>query len=103
MLSQALRRLGRPTIPVPGFAISSLGGLLKQAGLSGLSPELTGFLAFGRGVDTTRARKVLGFTPDYSTEAAFADLARTISPSFVASPRTAATSLLSTELGGDHA
>ncbi|MGZ8737160.1 MAG: NAD-dependent epimerase/dehydratase family protein [Nocardioides sp.] len=103
MLSQALRRLGRPTIPVPGFAISSLGGLLKQAGLSGLSPELTGFLIFGRGVDTARARQVLGFTPDYSTEAAFTDLARTISPSFVVSPRTAAASLLSTELGGDHA
>jgi UDP-glucose 4-epimerase len=103
MLSQALRRLGRPTIPVPGFAINSLGGLLKQAGLSGLSPELTGFLTFGRGVDTTRARQVLGFTPDYSTEAAFTDLARTISPSPVVSPRTAAASLLSTELGGDHA
>ena len=102
MLSQALRRLGRPTLPVPGFAISSLGGLLKQAGLSGIAPEMTTFLTFGRGVDTRRAQQVLGFVPDYSTEAAFADLVRTISPGLVPSARTAA-ALLTPELGGDRA
>ncbi len=103
MLSQALRRLGRPTARVPGFALNSLGGVLKQAGLSGLSPELTGFLTFGRGVDTHRCRQILGFTPDYSTEAAFADLVRTISPGFVPSARSAVANLLSSELGGEHA
>lgn len=103
MLSQALRRLGRPTARVPGFALNSLGGVLKQAGLSGLSPELTGFLTFGRGVDTNRCRQILGFTPDYSTEAAFADLVRTISPGFVPSARSAVANLLSSELGGEHA
>jgi UDP-glucose 4-epimerase len=102
MLSQALRRLGKPTLPVPGFALNSLGGVLKQAGMSGLSPELTGYLTFGRGVDTHRAEQVLGFTPDYSTEAAFDDLARTISPGFLPTARTAAT-LLGPELGGDRA
>ena len=102
MLSQALRRIGRPTVAVPGFALSSLAGFLKQAGVNGLSPELTGFLTFGRGVDTTRARTVLGFEPDYTTEAAFADFGRTISPAMVPTPRTAATALVN-ELGGDRA
>jgi UDP-glucose 4-epimerase len=103
MLSQALRRLGRPTVRVPGFALNSLGGVLKQAGLSGLSPELTGYLTFGRGVDTRRSEQVLGFTPDYSTAEAFADLVRTISPGFVPSARNAAATLLTAELGGENA
>jgi UDP-glucose 4-epimerase len=101
MLSQALRRLGRPTVAVPGFALGGLGGLLKQAGLGAVSQELTGFLTFGRGVDTTRARDVLGFVPDYSTAEAFADLARTISPGFAPSARTVAALL--PEPGGEHA
>jgi len=102
MLSQALRRLGKPTVPVPGFALGTLGAVLKQAGLSAVSQELSGLLTFGRGVDTSRARDVLGFVPDYSTAEAFADLARTISPGFVPTARTAA-ALLGPQPGGDHA
>jgi UDP-glucose 4-epimerase len=103
MLSQALRRLGRPTVRVPGFALNSLSGMLKQAGVGGLSRELTGYLTFGRGVDTRRCEQVLGFTPDYSTPEAFADLVRTISPGFVPSARNAAATLLTAELGGENA
>ncbi len=89
MLSQAVRRLGRPTVAVPAFALSSLGSFAKQAGLPGPSPELAGFLSFGRGVDTTRMRSVLGFVPDYSTEDAFADFARSVAPGMVPNPRAA--------------
>jgi UDP-glucose 4-epimerase len=103
MLSQALRRLGRPTVRVPGFALNSLSGMLKQAGVGGLSRELTGYLTFGRGVDTRRCEQVLGFTPVYSTPEAFADLVRTISPGFVPSARNAAATLLTAELGGENA
>ena len=87
MLSQAVRRLGRPTVPVPGFALSSLGSFVRQAGLTSLSPDLTGFLTFGRGVDSTRMREVLGFRPDYTTEETFADFAASVSPGLVALPR----------------
>ncbi|MGZ4437372.1 MAG: NAD-dependent epimerase/dehydratase family protein [Nocardioides sp.] len=86
MLSQAVRLLERPSVAIPSFALSSLGSVLKQAGVHGLSPELTTFLTFGRGVDTTRMRDVLGFRPDYSTAAAFADFARSIGPGMVPSP-----------------
>jgi UDP-glucose 4-epimerase len=73
MLSQALRRLGKPTIPVPGFALSAAGTVTRQAGIKRLQAELTGFLTFGRGLDTTRMHTVLGFRPHYTTAEAFAD------------------------------
>ena len=86
MLAQALRRLGRPTVPVPTFALGSLGSLSRQAGIKGLQSELAGFLTFGRGVDTTRMRAVLGFHPSYTTAEAFADFGRTVAPGLL--PRT---------------
>ena len=90
MLSQALRRLGRPALPVPSFLLDSLGSALKQAGVPAPSRELTSFLTFGRGLDTTRMRSVLGFTPAYTTEAAFADFARSAEPGLLTLPRPAA-------------
>lgn len=85
MLSQALRRLRRPTVPVPAYALSSTGSLMRQAGFSApMFAELTGLLTFGRGVDTRRMRDSFGFEPDYTTDAAFADFGRRINPSMVA-------------------
>jgi UDP-glucose 4-epimerase len=86
MLSQAIRRLGRPTVPMPAFAISSLGRSLRPTGLTpaGFSPEQVRFLTFGRGLDTTRMREVLGFEPSYTTEQAFTDFARSLAPGVIA-------------------
>ena len=85
MLSQAIRRLGRPTVPIPAFAIRSLGKSLRPTGLTpaGFSPEQIRFLTYGRGVDTTRMREVLGFSPAYTTEEAFADFARSLAPGVI--------------------
>jgi UDP-glucose 4-epimerase len=71
MLSQAVRRSGRPMIPVPGLVSSSVGALLSRANVASFSPEQVQFLTYGRGVDTTRMRSDLGFEPSYSTAAAF--------------------------------
>jgi UDP-glucose 4-epimerase len=98
MLSQALRRLGRPTLPVPSFLLDGLGSALKQAGVPTPSRELTSYLTFGRGLDTTRMRTMLGFTPAHTTEAAFADFARWVDPGLLALPRAAAT----LETGAGH-
>ncbi len=73
MLSQAVRRLGKPSVAMPGPAVGRLGSLLRQARVADFSPEQMGLLTFGRGVDTTRMREVLGFEPRFSTAAAFAD------------------------------
>ena len=75
MLSQALRRLQRATVPLPGFAVGQLGSVLRQARLADFSPEQLSFLTFGRGIDTTRMRTELGFEPEYTTAEAFADFA----------------------------
>ena len=80
LLSQALRRLRRPTVPLPGFAVGGLGSLLRRARAADFSPEQLGFLTYGRGVDTTRMRSVLGFDPAFSTASAFEDFGREMSP-----------------------
>ena len=79
-LSQALRRLGRPSIPLPSFAISTFGSTIRQTRVADFSPEQLGFLTYGRGIDTTRMRTDLGFTPAFSTAEAFADFATTLTP-----------------------
>ena len=81
MLSQALRRLGRATVGVPGFALGTVGTVARRAGIAGLAPELQSQLTFGRGLDTTRMRTVLGFTPRYTTQTAFHDFAAALAPS----------------------
>jgi UDP-glucose 4-epimerase len=73
MLSQALRRLGKPSVSMPGLAVGRLGNTLRRVGLADFSPEQLSFLTFGRGVDTTRMRAELGFDPRFTTAAAFAD------------------------------
>jgi UDP-glucose 4-epimerase len=75
MLSQAVRRLQRATLPLPGFAVGQLGSVLRQMRLADFSPEQLSFLTFGRGIDTTRMRTELVFEPAYTTEEAFADFA----------------------------
>jgi UDP-glucose 4-epimerase len=77
MMSQVIRRLGRAQVPLPAFAMASLGSLVRQArlGLSDFTPEQLGFLTYGRGIDTTRMRRVLGFEPTYTSEQALAEFA----------------------------
>ncbi|MEI2821169.1 MAG: NAD-dependent epimerase/dehydratase family protein [Marmoricola sp.] len=100
MLSQAIRRLGKPSVPVPGFAVGSLGSVLKRAGLSDFSSEQVNFLTYGRGVDTTRMREVLGFEPRYDTAATFADFATSLGSGLLSEARiSAAESLVTQTLG----
>lgn len=80
MLSQALRRMGRPSVPLPGIAFGGLGSALKSARVADLPPELVAFLTYGRGVDTTRMRSELGFEPSYTTASAFAEFVGTLPP-----------------------
>ena len=79
-LAQAVRRLGTPSVAMPRFAVGRLGATMRQARLSDFSPEQLGFLTYGRGVDTTRMRTVLGFEPSFTTAEAFADFCRSVAP-----------------------
>lgn len=80
MLSQALRRMGRTSVPLPGPAFGGVGSILKSARMADLSPELVAFLTYGRGIDTTRMRTELGFEPSYTTAEAFAEFVATLPP-----------------------
>ncbi|GAA4814388.1 NAD-dependent epimerase/dehydratase family protein [Nocardioides caeni] len=90
VLSQALRRMGRASVPLPAFAFGGLGSALKSARRADLSPELVAFLTYGRGVDTTRMRTEFGFEPHYSTAGAFEEFAATLPPAARRSERALA-------------
>ena len=79
-LSQAVRRLGTPSLALPRFAVGRLGATARQARIFDFSPEQLTFLTYGRGVDTTRMRTHLGFEPTYTSAAAFADFCRGLAP-----------------------
>ena len=67
MLSQAVRRLGSPSVAAAGVAVGRLGSALRQARVADFSPEQLAFLTYGRGMDTTRMRAELGFEPRFTT------------------------------------
>jgi UDP-glucose 4-epimerase len=74
LLSQAIRRAGRPTVALPAPAIATLGDVGKRfGGLKGFSPELQRWLTYGRVIDTARLTAELTWEPKYTTEGAFAD------------------------------
>jgi len=74
-VTQAAGIAGRPVLPVPIQAAGLFGGLVKRSGLADFSSDQLQFLAFGRGLDTTRMRQELGFVPAFTTRAAFEDYA----------------------------
>lgn len=78
LLSQALRRAGRPFVPIPEPSMQLLGDVGKRfAGLSGFSPELLRWLMYGRVIDTGALVGELSWRPKYSSEAAFAEFVQT--------------------------
>jgi UDP-glucose 4-epimerase len=79
-VSQAAALARRPILPLPIVAAGFFGNVVKRSGLADFSVDQIQFLAYGRGLDTSRMRTVLGFEPEYTTKAAFEDFARNIGP-----------------------
>jgi UDP-glucose 4-epimerase len=77
---QAAAIVGRPVLPLPLPAAGLAGSLARRLGLADFSPDQMSFLAFGRGLDTTRMRTVLGVEPRYTSRGAFEDFARSVGP-----------------------
>jgi UDP-glucose 4-epimerase len=73
LVSQAARMAGRPTVAIPPALTGAVGQVIRRSGLVDFSPEQMRFLRFGRGLDTSRMRLVLGLNPRYTTREAFAD------------------------------
>ncbi|MGC4937645.1 NAD-dependent epimerase/dehydratase family protein [Kribbella sp. DT2] len=95
VLSQAIRRLGRPVVRLPSFTASSTAAVVRRARLADFSPDQITFLTYGRAVDTTRMRTEFAFEPQYTTAEAFDDFRASIGTGAM----TAASKLLTAGLG----
>jgi UDP-glucose 4-epimerase len=73
LLSQAARMASRPTLPIPPPLTGVAGTLFRRTGLADFSTDQMRFLSYGRALDTTRMRRVLGLEPRYTAKEAFAD------------------------------
>lgn len=71
VLSQALRRAGRPALPLPTLGTPFVGGLMRRAGIADMDSAQVRLLTYGRGVDTARMREQLHFEPVHTTAEAF--------------------------------
>jgi len=74
MLSQAIRRMGRPALPVPSPAVSLVARLLRGTALVDFSPEQRHYLEHGRVADISRLHREFGPVTRPTAEA-FADFA----------------------------
>jgi UDP-glucose 4-epimerase len=75
LLSQAIRIAGKPPLPIPEPLVGTVADLLRRT--VDFSPEQVHFLQYGRVADTGAARRQLGFTPEWSSLAAFEHFAAT--------------------------
>jgi len=76
-LSQLVRRLGRPALPVPGFGVEVVGRALRRTSGIDLSADQVALLTYGRVVDTTALRETFGYQPRWSTAQTLDDFAAT--------------------------
>lgn len=85
LLSQAIRRMGRLSFPVPTPAVSVVAQLFRRAGLVDFSPEQMRYLEHGRVADVSRLAAELGWTPRPTTEAMaeFVTSSRMLDPAVV--------------------
>lgn len=75
-LSQAARRTGKPSVPMPAPMLTAAGSWSRRARVVDFSPEQVAFLTYGRAIDTTRLREQVGFGPRWSTPETFEEFIR---------------------------
>jgi UDP-glucose 4-epimerase len=90
MLSQAVRRLGRPTIPVPPFGLSTVGQTIARTVRVDIPPDLVEFLTYGRGVDTTALTDTFGYKPSRTTAQTFDEFAGAVPSGVLSAERVRA-------------
>jgi len=76
MMSQAIRRAGRLSLPVPTFGVGAVDSVRKATMNSEVNRDQLDYLSYGRVMDTTRMRTELGFDPKWTTLEAFDDFVR---------------------------
>jgi len=88
LLSQAIRRLGKPSLPVPSPAVTLVARAFRSAGLVDFSPEQMRYLEHGRVADVSRLQAEFGWAPR-PTQQAFDDFVAAAPGLRVLTPETA--------------
>ena len=86
-LSQALRKMGRPSFLVPQSAAPLVATLVRQARLVDFSTDQIDALTYGRAMDTSRFTAETGFVPQYSSLAALAEFVSAARPGLLDAER----------------
>jgi UDP-glucose 4-epimerase len=68
-LSQAVRRAGRLSLPLPEGTLSSVAAIARNVGIGQIGLDQIDLFVHGRVVDTTRLESEFGFTPRTTAEA----------------------------------
>lgn len=76
LLSQALRLIGVPSVPVLLPLVSPLAGIVRRMGIVDFPADQLNLLVFGRVADNARMKRDLGFEPRFTTRQALMDFAR---------------------------
>jgi UDP-glucose 4-epimerase len=76
LLSQALRLMGKPSVPVILPLAAPIAGVLRRLGAVDFATEQLRYLVYGRVADTTRLHHEFGYRPRFSTKDALLDFAR---------------------------
>ncbi|MFC6079581.1 NAD-dependent epimerase/dehydratase family protein [Sphaerisporangium aureirubrum] len=98
LLSQCVRRSGRPTVRVPSPAFRVLGEMARGLGRVDFSPEQIALMSYGRAVDAERLSAELAWRPKFTTATAFDDFLH--SRGLFAATPLSVIDLLGTLLGG---
>ncbi|CCI54260.1 MAG: NAD-dependent epimerase/dehydratase family protein [Tetrasphaera jenkinsii] len=75
-IGQAVALTGRAFLAVPPGTVHAMSAAYRRAGLIDFSPDQLDFLIHGRGLDLAAMDTRLGFTPKFTTRAAFEDFVR---------------------------
>ena len=76
LLSQALRLLGKPSVPVILPLVAPIADVVRRLRIVDFATDQLRYLLYGRVADTTRLKEEFGYTPEYSTRDALLDFAR---------------------------
>jgi len=86
-LSQALRKMGRPSLLVPQTAAPLVATLIRQARLVDFSTDQIDALTYGRAMDASRFTAETGFVPQLSSRAALTEFVGAAKPGLLSPER----------------
>jgi UDP-glucose 4-epimerase len=76
LLSQALRLLGKPSVPIILPLVTPLANAVRRFGVVDFATDQLRFLLYGRVADNSRMKEEFGFSPRFSTKDAVLDFGR---------------------------